>query len=759
MNRKHAGLVATVIGALLLLQPASAQAQAGTGTGGGKKVAATTPPPAQTGKQIPCPSQQELIRTPELVSSNGRLRATLGVTSQLVRMPFRYPLKDSAGNSPQPGSPPPTFIACYEQWVRAFFSPDAIPAYPGPKEGVAYVDPMVGPTLRAKVGDVIELAFLNTIDPSNFGKSIDRGDSKDCDQSFGSGGQIYPGADKYPNCFHGSTTANLHFHGTHTNPNTTGDNVFLEIVSYKRLKDEPIPTPGSFRGALFDNFFNQCEARLLQTTHGQYPSSWDDLPSLWTKEQKRLLMKYDELPGIGKKLWPVNERQLKQGAWPQYYFGAFPYCFRLPQYVEPPAGATADTSTTTAGAVTPVAHSHGAGSAELGAVTDFDEGAPSPALIMGQSPGTHWYHAHKHGSTALDVSNGMVGAFIIEGGYDEAISKYYDPTAKQPSVAWTRKQPVLVINQIGVSSNLQTGGPGTGQDKGPDFSVNGRQNPIMTMQPGEVKMWRIVNASSRAGAYFIGPPKGFHWKWIARDGVQLHPANWEDPKNMDLPFLLAAGNRADLLVQAPSYPCASAADCTVKVYNMVDPSDLLVNAPNPPPPPYQISLFTVNVKGTPIDPPMQIMTEAAPFPSFLWNIEAREVIGTKKIEFSSTPPRAVHKIDGHQFSGEVGKVVLLNTVEEWKVSNASLGIAHPFHIHINPFQVIETFDPNVKLADGSPMYVTSMPTNGATLKTGQCYLDPYAKNPDDWKPCNPPPPPAPYPMWWDVFPIPSGLGA
>ena len=69
------------------------------------------------------------------------------------------------------------------------------------------------------------------------------------------------------------------------------------------------------------------------------------------------------------------------------------------------------------------------------------------ALIMGQSPGTHWYHAHKHGSTTINVSNGMTGAFIIEGAYDDALNGFY-------GTDWTRRQPVLVLNQLGVSPNL-----------------------------------------------------------------------------------------------------------------------------------------------------------------------------------------------------------------------------------------------------------------------------------------------------------------
>ncbi len=32
-------------------------------------------------------------------------------------------------------------------------------------------------------------------------------------------------------------------------------------------------------------------------------------------------------------------------------------------------------------------------------------------LPWNQAPGTHWYHAHKHGATALQVLNGLVGTF------------------------------------------------------------------------------------------------------------------------------------------------------------------------------------------------------------------------------------------------------------------------------------------------------------------------------------------------------------
>jgi FtsP/CotA-like multicopper oxidase with cupredoxin domain len=34
-------------------------------------------------------------------------------------------------------------------------------------------------------------------------------------------------------------------------------------------------------------------------------------------------------------------------------------------------------------------------------------------------PGTFWYHAHVHGSTAIQVSSGMAGVLIVEGGLDD----------------------------------------------------------------------------------------------------------------------------------------------------------------------------------------------------------------------------------------------------------------------------------------------------------------------------------------------------
>src|SRR3954453_5938293 len=465
-------------------------------------------PCAEAQKKDDCSSlnNQELVRVPELIAKDGKLRGTLVVDSDFNRIPF------GATN-------------CTAQMVRMFRGIDAVPPPPPPVDGV--LNPLPGPTLRARAGDLVELTFLNEIDANRFPPgSIDRGEASPaggCDE-VGLNGATYPVAahDTYPNCFHGSSTANVHFHGTHTNPGSTGDNVFIEIRPSLRTQDQankPLVTQESVRKP-FDEFFQLCEVMLQpRTPLRQWPKVWSDLPASFREEQKRLLKINDNMPGVGRKLWPVDKRQIEIGAWPQNYVGAYPYCFRLPEYKEgdwPPAPLT--------GSAVHTPHTAGAGQGEVDESLD-----PRRPLIMGQAPGTHWYHAHKHGSTTINVSNGMTGVFIIEGKeYDDALNKVY-------GAGWTRKQPVIVINQLGVTPKLERGAGGPQMP----FVINGRFNPYITMRPGEVQLWRIANTSARSGL-LLSKPSGIEWRQLAQDGVQFSDDSYQ--RSLNQPILLMPGN-------------------------------------------------------------------------------------------------------------------------------------------------------------------------------------------------------------------------
>src|SRR5258708_7366127 len=146
---------------------------------------------------IPCPLQQDLVKIPELVSRDGILRGTVLLSDQQQRLAFRLP------PAKKPGEAGAT-TKCAPQYVRVFRGIDAVP--PPPANAGPYADPLPGPTLRARVGDLVEMTVLNQINPSNFGNSIDRHDvatGSGCDEST----TCYPvttprGGDTSPNCLH-----------------------------------------------------------------------------------------------------------------------------------------------------------------------------------------------------------------------------------------------------------------------------------------------------------------------------------------------------------------------------------------------------------------------------------------------------------------------------------------------------------------------------------------------------------------------------
>ncbi len=705
---------------------------------------AQTPPP-QTGLLDCLPLGQLLPKIPEIVAQRptsgiagaaGVLRGTVLLANEKQRLVFREP----TGFNNSPGKPGLYFV-CREQTVRVFRGLNAQPAMPlVPQNRIG--DPAPGPLLRARLGDIVQLTFVNNINPNQFPYSIDQAEKQTdrppaqqtpagCDSS--TAGYPTSAGDAFPDCFHGSSTGNIHFHGTHTNPNATGDNVFLEVRPSPIVNGKPTVTDKTV-AKQFNEFFKACYDRL-RTVPAQWPTSWNDAPlgpwnlpgnpdqpnpKTWTGQQALLLQAYDQGRAPSQQLWPQNLAQIKQGIWPQYYIGAFPYCYQIPQ-------------------------------------KDPTQPITSGPIKMGQSPGTHWYHAHKHGSTAINVANGMTGVFIIEGStYDDKLNEWY-------GAGWTQRQPVMVMNQIGVSPNLLRafGNRGGNTDKGPDFSVNGRIQPVVDMKPGEVQLWRIANSSGRSGAFFLGPPPGFKWRRIAQDGVQFADANYQSSENK--PFTMAAGNRVDLLVQAPMTPAAL---FPVVVQHAVDPSDLASA--------YPVTLVSVRIKAgqQPVTGNQSQFIPTAPAqPAFLADITDAEVQGRRTIAFASTPPfGAQHTIDGKKFDGlQNPQKVLLNTVEEWTITNATANpnISHPFHIHINPFQIVELFDPNQTIpnpstAQGQPPTLPKYVFTNQGLVPGQCFLNPNDNT--TWKPCPPPPSPTPLPppaprIWWDVFPIPSGIQA
>ncbi|MEO8592713.1 MAG: multicopper oxidase domain-containing protein [Candidatus Solibacter sp.] len=574
--------------------------------------------------------------------------------------------------------------------------------------------PAPGPTLRARVGDTVQITLLNHVDAKSFPNTLDlaeQGKSTGCDVSttlLGDPGQeerqqVYPMADVEPDCFHGSSTANLHFHGFHISPGTIGDNVLVQVRPSPRdpKTNQPLITEATVRKS-FQEVFDMCG-------HGHNPRKWEDMPRAWRDTQDQLLKAYDAQVPIAK-LWEANQKAIAAGEWPQYHIGGYASCFRItPEKM--PLGADGETVT------------------------------------MAQSPGTFWYHSHKHGSTALNSLNGMAGAFIVEGDYDDKLRAFYAPQKLE--------EKVLVLQQYGPGLNLQTtpapNASRQGTQQGQLVFVNGLVEPVLKMRPGQVQLWRVLNACHQAGVAItaITPAtaqalaaagKGaagsatFQWKQTAQDGIQLSWGNFSAESNRNPRVMLSPANRADFLVQAPSAP---------GIYEVQ--ADVMPTIPGVPFAP----LMIVQVEGEPVQTALGFPARQQDFPtlpSSLKDIDPATTHLRRQLTFDTLSFRgngqpgqgqalgragypgmrpSLHTIDGEQFqNNRINHVVLQDTCEEWLLINTTripqvppplmppppagtpprpadapppisplLAFAHPFHIHVNPFQVVEIFDP------------------------------------------------------------------
>lgn len=320
-------------------------------------------------------------------------------------------------------------------------------------------------------------------------------------------------------------------------------------------------------------------------------------------------------------------------------------------------------------------------------------------LPWNQAPGTHWYHPHKHGSTALQVVNGMAGMLEIVGPLDHWLYGFYGVDPANPAELEGFEK-VLVVQQVWPDINFFFKPPPTGYP--PQPLVNGQANPKVTMRPGEVQRWRFVNATMQAAAQVsISFPPGYTAKQIAQDGVQFAPENYErQPLFQSGSLELSPGNRADFLVQAPSAASAPA-PVTFRIFGHVaEDVRERIEGLRTLAPARENALFTVETAGDADAMELPTTGQWPKMPYYLRDITNEELINAddpKVIAFSMTDPDGTVTTPGNQPNGFwinqkqydgscANETMTLGTAERWLLTNDSAP-HHPFHIHINPFQI------------------------------------------------------------------------
>ncbi|MGW2207177.1 multicopper oxidase family protein [Streptomyces sp. NPDC001774] len=335
-------------------------------------------------------------------------------------------------------------------------------------------------------------------------------------------------------------------------------------------------------------------------------------------------------------------------------------------------------------------------------------GAPEPRYTTtvhvpaGHPAGTYWYHPHLHGSTAEQIAGGMAGVIIVEGDVDEV-----------PEIS-AAADVVVCISELKLrdgrvpaftSGSWVTGIAST-------FTVNGTVNPTIRIRPGEVQRWRLVAATAFTALrlQITGTPAAVTVHQIAQDGITfVTPAVREEVE-------LVMGNRADVLVQA-----SAAGRYELRARGVPTP------------------LMTIEVAGTPADPPMRVPTRLPPGRPMLHEKDVTHPGTDREVVFHSDPrvfpgafPSAFRMLgtgatpaaDPHGdltrdpayglFDASFTNHTLrLGTVERWTVrTDESIpAFNHPFHLHTNPVLLThrngQPLDPpvwhdTIGLAGGTP---------------------------------------------------------
>ena len=276
--------------------------------------------------------------------------------------------------------------------------------------------------------------------------------------------------------------------------------------------------------------------------------------------------------------------------------------------------------------------------------------------------GTYFYHPHRHGLASSQTFKGMSGMIIIEGDIDRIPG-----IAGLPERSLVLQRPTI---SGGVISDVQPNQPGA-PPRPTKVLVNGALTPIMFISPGETQRWRLLNATV-ASLWNIAI-EGHDMTLISQDGNTLAKAVTVSSVN------IATAQRRDVLIQGgpPGVYRVLYQDTQAAVTESGPIAYLVSTGPAMDPQPLPTTLLPfLDLRNVPIDRQRSITMQITGDPS------------------STTFAGQGFVVDGKQFDEHrIDQFVNLGATEEWTINNVSnpnpngLNLIHPFHIHINPYQV------------------------------------------------------------------------
>lgn len=356
----------------------------------------------------------------------------------------------------------------------------------------------------------------------------------------------------------------------------------------------------------------------------------------------------------------------------------------------------------------------------------------SIALPADHTRGSYWYHAHTHGSTAIQVGSAMAGALVVED----------DPNTIPASLrAANEREKVLVIQTIlydtaGESETIAAffpdgsnspalcaqGSPNcTWLSSNRQVTINGQIVPVIRMRPGEVQRWRLVDGSFRETMAIRLQGHALHE--IATDGIYSGRVDtWRDGQQL----ILYPGYRSDVLVQAGApgrYQLIDDSASAAKgLRGVAEDANLIA---------------ILEVAGPRMPMRLPTTAEMAPLAPFAGVDLSTTATGVQEAVFKlgsgmqSTNPRNSFEINYSAFNESRRRFLELDSTDMWSLTtvgdpaavqggNGIPPLPHVFHIHINPFQVSRAGP------DGGPQWVwkdTQFIPGGDTVNVYTKYTD------------------------------------
>ena len=267
--------------------------------------------------------------------------------------------------------------------------------------------------------------------------------------------------------------------------------------------------------------------------------------------------------------------------------------------------------------------------------------------------GTFWFHSH-HNET-VQLERGMYGALIVE---DHA-----DPLTDGERVFMIDDMKLDKSNEFVKGGFFARWKERHDGREGDTVLINGKVNPTINLNAGQVERWRFINSSS--AKYFLLSLGGREFRIIGTDGGLI-----ERPITVK-ESLLTPGERLDILVG----PFSEGDEFPIETL------------------PYNRMTFVkpkrkvyANAKvGT------QKQSKAKNFENFttIKPLASRAAEVTRKIKFSVDPSlkRGIDFTVNNELHGN-DRPVNVGELQIWEIANTSL-MDHPFHLHGFFFQVVE----------------------------------------------------------------------